>query len=311
MSKVDVIIPAYNAARFLPGAIESVLAQTETAWRILLVDDGSTDNTREVVESFARLLGDRFRYIFQENRGLPAARNTAIRNSSSPLLALLDADDLWLPNRLADSLASFAGRPEVGLSYGRITRFSDTGAVIDTFAGNGDRGQTDAARWIYTRKIELPCPSVTFRRVCVEKVGMFDETMRATEDRDLWLRIAQHYQVAFVPSVIALYRRTDSSMSGDLPRMLRAQLQFIEKHYGEPGCGWWARQTALGRAYKQQAEGFADRGQHTTALRHAFRAAALAPFDSDNLRTAASIVLRSAGWRRRLSVTPARPSNDR
>lgn len=297
MSKVDIIIPAYNAARFLPGAIESVMAQTETDWRMLLVDDGSTDNTRKVVEGYVEQLGDRLTYVFQENRGLPAARNTAIRNGSAPLLALLDADDLWLPNRLTESLAAFEGRPEIGLAYGRITRFSDTGAVIDTFAGNGSRGEDDVARWIYTRKIELPCPSVTFRRAAVDKVGLFDETLRASEDRDLWLRIAQHYRVAFVPAVIALYRRSESSMSGDLPRMLRAQLQFIDKHYGEPGCGWIARQTALGRAYKQQAEGYADRGQYVPALRHALHAAVLAPFDTDNLRTAASVALRTAGWR--------------
>lgn len=297
MSKVDIILPAYNAAPFVAAAIESVIAQTETDWRILLVDDGSTDNTRDIVEPYAQQLGSRLTYIFQQNRGLPAARNTAIRNGSSPILALLDADDLWLPHRLADSLASFEGRPQVGLSYGLITRFSDTGDVIDTFPGNGDRGENDVARWIYTRKIELPCPSVSFRRECIEKVGFFDETMRATEDRDMWLRIAQHYKVAFVPRVIALYRKSPNSMSGDLSRMLRSQLQFIEKHYGERGCGWLARQTAIGRAYKQQAESFLERGNTHSALRNALRAAALAPFDTDNLRTAASIALRTAGLR--------------
>ena len=296
MSKVDVIMPAYNAAHFLPAAIESVIAQTEEDWRIVLVDDGSTDGTREVIEPYAKQLGNRFTYIYQENRGLPAARNTAIRNSSSPFLALLDADDLWLPNRLADSLASFTDA-RIGLCYGQISRFDEDGKVFYTFTGNREqRGST--VTLLYTRRIELPCPSITFRRACVGKVGFFDESMRATEDRDMWLRIAQHYEVAFVPRVLALYRTSASSMSGDLPRMLRSQQQFVQKHYGEPGCGWVARQVALGRAHKQQAEGYAERRQYGPSVRHALRAVALAPLDVNNARTALSIALRASGLRK-------------
>ncbi len=297
MSKIDVIMPAYNAARFLPAAIESVMAQTEEDWRIVLVDDGSTDDTRSVVELYVKQLGDRFTYIHQENRGLPAARNAAIHASNAPFLALLDADDLWLPNRLTDSLASFTDR-RVGLSYGQISRFDEDGKVFYTFTGNKQqRGST--VNLLYTRRIELPCPSITFRRECVEKVGFFDESMRATEDRDMWLRIAQHYEVAFVPRVVALYRTSTSSMSGDLPRMLRSQRQFLQKHYGKPGCGWVARQVALGRAYKQQAESYAERGHYGPSVRHALHAVALAPFDLNNARTALSIGLRTLGVRRK------------
>src|ERR1700754_2166122 len=122
MPIVDVIIPAYNAAKYLPIAIESVVAQTFEDWRILLVDDGSTDNTAEVVAPFLDRLGSKLKYIKQENRGLPAARNTAIRNSTAEFLALLDADDVWLPCRLTESLKAFANRPQVGLSYSLITR---------------------------------------------------------------------------------------------------------------------------------------------------------------------------------------------
>ena len=295
MSKVDVIIPAYNAARFLPAAIESVIAQTEPDWRIVLVDDGSTDETHAVVTPYAARLGDRFVYVFQENRGLPAARNTAIRHSGSPLLALLDADDIWMPNRLADTLPCFTD-PGVGLSYGRISRFREDGEIFDTFHGNRKLRESTVTQ-IYTRRIELPCPSVTFRRECLRKVGFFDESMRATEDRDMWLRIAQHYRIAFVPAVLALYRTSASSMSGDLPRMLLSQRQFIQKHYGEPGCGWVARQVALGRAYKQQADGYADRKAYRTALQHALQAVRHAAFDGGNLRTAVSIGLRALGFK--------------
>src|SRR5271165_6953801 len=104
MATVDVIIPAYNAAKYLPKAIESVISQTFEDWHIVLVDDGSTDDTAAVVAPYRERLGAKMSYIRQENRGLPAARNAAIRASSAELLALLDADDIWLPCRLEESV---------------------------------------------------------------------------------------------------------------------------------------------------------------------------------------------------------------
>ncbi len=132
MPKVDVILPAYNAARYLPTAIESVIAQTFEDWRMVLVDDGSTDNTAEVVAPFLERLGPKLNYIQQPNRGVPAARNAAIRNSSAEFLALLDADDVWLPCRLSESLKCFEGRPQVGLTYGFSRRIDPEGRFIDT-----------------------------------------------------------------------------------------------------------------------------------------------------------------------------------
>lgn len=292
MAKVDVVIPAYNAARFLPAAIESVEAQTFQDWRILLVNDGSTDHTEEVVAPFRERLGEKLRCIKQANAGLPAARNTAIRNSTAEFLALLDADDIWLPWRLEESLKSLEGRPEAGLSYGMIRYIDEQGKTTPW----QDRRQKHAEGWvathIYTRSINLPCPTITFRRSCVDGVGLFDEKMRATEDRDMWLRIALKYEVRFVERVIAHYRRSANSMSTDLNRMLTAQLQFIEKHRGAPGCGAWQRRQALSRIYKQCAEEFSARQQPREALKSAIRAVALNPLDLNNARAAGSLLLK-------------------
>jgi glycosyltransferase involved in cell wall biosynthesis len=297
MTKVDVLIPAYNAAHFLPRALESVLAQTEPGWQIMLVDDGSTDNTRAVVEEFVRTheeqLQGRLTYLYQPNRGLPAARNTGIRNSSSPFLALLDADDIWLRNRLAESLASFANKPNVGLSYSGFSRFDESGKVLDTFTTSDMGAPGEMATRLYTRAVHLPCPTVTFRRASLQTVGLFDESMRATEDRDMWLRIAQHYDVVFVPKVLALYRSSSSSMSGDLPRMLQAQRQFIAKHYGEPGCGWLAQRMALATTFQLLAESYSARHQHRPAIRYALQAVLMTPFRGPVLRTAAAMLLRA------------------
>jgi glycosyltransferase involved in cell wall biosynthesis len=288
---VDVIIPAYNAARFLPSAIESVVAQTYRDWRIVLVDDGSTDDTEAVIAPYASRLGARLKYIRKANGGLPAARNTAVRNSSAELLALLDADDVWLPGRLARSVEAFRGAPGVGLVYGFISRIDMDGRVMDTFAGRQKGEQGWIASGIYKRTVDLPCPTVTFRRECVEAVGLFDESLRATEDRDLWLRIAQRYEVRLVPEVIAYYRVSPNAMTTDPERMLRAQLQFIEKHAGSAGCGVWARRVALGGVYRQRAQALGDL---RAAIGSAGRALVFDPVDGGSWRVAVSLLLRLA-----------------
>lgn len=296
MPTVDVIIPAYNAARFLPAAIESVEAQTFGDWRILLVNDGSTDNTEEIVRPYRDRLGEKLKYIQQSNAGLPAARNTAIRNSTGEFLALLDADDVWLPWRLEESVKSFDGQPKAGLSYGMI-RYIDVEGNATNWE---DRRQKNAEGWIatsiYTRKVNLPCPTITFRRKCVEEVGMFDETMRATEDRDMWLRIALKYEVRFIERVIAHYRLSPNSMSTDLSRMLNAQLRFVEKHRGAPGCGAWQHRVALAWIYKQYADALSARRQPGAALKNSLRALALNPLDWENARATGSLLFK---WTRK------------
>jgi len=291
MATVGVIIPAYNAAGYLPFAIESVMSQTFEDWQILLVDDGSTDNTAEVVAPFAQRLGAKLKYIRQENRGLPAARNTAIRNSDAEFLALLDADDVWLPIRLEESVKALRERPQAGMAYGLVTGIDPEDRLGPPWVGNLSDVEGHIARQIYTRKVHLPCPTITFRRRCVDEVGMFDETMRATEDRDLWLRIALRYEVAFVPKILAYYRQSASSMSGDPQRMLTSQRQFIRKHYGAQGCGPRSRQIALARAYKQRAEALKRQNKPGPALRSSLRALAYYPLDLDNWRTAGSLAL--------------------
>ncbi len=292
MTTVDVIIPAFNAAKYLPFALESVGAQTFDDWHIVLVNDGSTDNTDEVVAPFLDRFGPKITYIKQQNRGLPASRNTAMRSSTSEFIALLDADDIWMPCRLSESLAVLTTRLEIGLTYGLITLVDPEGRISRTWTGNRGRSEGQIASQIYMRKIELPCPTITFRRRCVDEIGFFDETMRATEDRDLWLRIALRYEVAFIPQILASYRTSPGSMSTDSNRMLEAQLYFIRKHYGSKGCGLRPRQISTARAYKQQAEALKGQSRVSAALVSALKAVAIYPLDMDNLITAASLFRR-------------------
>lgn len=292
MATFDIIMPAYNAARYLRAAIDSVISQTYEDWRIILVNDGSTDQTADIAREFQRRLGERMLVITQPNGGMSAARNTAIRNSTAEFLAMLDADDVWLPFRLAESLKSFQLRPEAGLSYGLITKIDEAGNLLDTFTGNPGNAEGKIAPAIYKRTVELPCVTITVRRQCIEEVGLFDETMKGTEDRDLWLRIALRYEVAFVPMVIAYYRTSATSVSSDLGRMFNAQKHFIEKNYGAPGCGIIARRVALSRVYKQRGESLLHRHEPGAAFRSSLQACAIWPLSTDNLRTAASLAMR-------------------
>jgi glycosyltransferase involved in cell wall biosynthesis len=292
---VDIIIPAFNAAKYLPIALESVASQTFEDWHIVLVDDGSTDNTPEVVSPFLSRFGSRITYIRQVNRGLPSARNTAIRSSTSEFLALLDADDVWLPCRLSESLKALTARPQAGLAYSQVKGIDPEGRIASTWMGNPRNSEGHIAPHIYMRKVELPCPTITFRRRCIDEVGLFDETMRSSEDRDLWLRIALRYEVAFIPKVLAYYRTSPGSMSTNSQRMLEAQLKFIRKHYGSEGCGLIPRQISVARAYKQRAEALKVQSRPGAALMSALRAVAAYPLDLDNSRTAASLLLNGIG----------------
>jgi glycosyltransferase involved in cell wall biosynthesis len=295
MATVDVIIPSFNAAKYLPAAIESVISQTFDDWQILLVDDGSIDNTAEVVVPFLDRLGSKIKYIQQENRGVSAARNTGILASTAEFLALLDADDVWLPCRLSESLKVLAERPKAGLSYGLIRNIDPEGRLGSPWAGNLTNAEGHIAPHIYMRTAELPSPTITLRRKCIDEVGKFDESLRVTEDRDLWLRIALRYEVAFVPMVLALYRVSPSSLSTDPKQMLQAQLKFIHKHYGADGCGLRSRQAALALCYKQQADNLKMRGRASAALWSSLRAVTLYPLNIDNFRTAGSLLLNWIG----------------
>jgi glycosyltransferase involved in cell wall biosynthesis len=285
MPRVSVIIPAYNAAKFLPTSIESVIGQTYDSWEMVLVDDGSNDETRELVASYAPKMGHKLRYVYQPNRGLPAARNTGIRNSQGDLIALLDADDIWLPLRLERSVAAMDSDAEVGLVHGRFERVNPEGSPIGQIQPIFLREYLSGriADHIYTRKIHLACATTTFRKSCIDKAGWFDETMRSTEDRDLWFRIACHYRVAFVDEIIAQYRVSPGSMSSNTDRMFTWQKYFIEKHFKAGSCGRWKRSQALASIYRDRADDLFRRSRTGEATSAYLRAVFFNPLSIANL----------------------------
>lgn len=222
---ISVVIPAYNYARFLPKAIDSALRQEHPANEILVVDDGSTDNTAEVVARY----GPPVRCIYQENAGLPAARNTGIKAARFSHIAFLDADDEWLPGMLRRAMELFAGLPEDFALVACMALFVDeNSASLNT--KNLVPGQP---REISCRDIILATrfsPSaVVAKRAALEACGLFDPALRSSEDRDMWIRLAARYRLLLNGEQLALIRRHSSNMSRHADRMKNAMCQVIAK----------------------------------------------------------------------------------
>ncbi len=282
MPRVSVIVPAYNAAAYLPYALDSVLAQTFAGWEIVAVDDGSTDRTAAVIESYQPALRGRCRYIHQPNRGLPAARNAGMRAARGDLIALLDADDVWLPHRLERGVRLLDAHPDVALVHARVARIDARGAVIGQLKVTPRYLSGNIARHIYTRRAHIVCPTVMFRRRCLDTAGWFDENMRATEDRDLWFRIALRYRIAYINEVLAYYRLSPSAMTTDLDRLLRGQLYFVAKHYRSGACTRFEQLQALGNIYRELGDSLFRGGALTKAIGSYLRAVGYNPLSVPN-----------------------------
>jgi glycosyltransferase involved in cell wall biosynthesis len=227
---VSVVVAAWNQAAWLGQAIESVRAQTLADWELVVVDDGSTDATREVV---ARHAGDgRIRYVHQAHGERSAARNRGIAASSAPLLAFLDADDLWLPEKLAKQVAALDADPAAGLCY-TPARFVDAaGRPLPIRKPPRTIAGQVFARLMRGNVIILA--SVLVRRSCLDEVGGFDASLPAygCEDWDLWLRIARRWPFAVVDEELTLYRRHGTNTAWR--QVLASALAVIDKWYADP-----------------------------------------------------------------------------
>lgn len=226
MPSVSVIIPTYQRAHWVGQAIESVLVQSYRDYEIIVVNDGSTDGTASRLNEF----GDRVRVIHQANRGLPAARNAGINAAKGDLLAFLDDDDLWFPGKLASQIALFSRDPSVGLVYADMTLFDENGDRESSYADRCRPPLMQNAATLFRYNF-IPVPTVMVRRACLDQVGLFDETLTACEDYDLWLRIIEHWPVLGSSDILARYRLSANSIHRDKGRMLLNELRVKEKAF--------------------------------------------------------------------------------
>jgi len=230
MPHVSVIIPAYNQAQFLGGAIQSVLDQSYNDYEIIVIDDGSTDNTKEVAAQF----GERVRYIWQENKGLAGARNTGIRAAKGELIGLLDSDDQWLPVFLETMVTLASRHPQAAVYYcGAQCMDVDDNTLPQTMGTSITPLATPDAMYQTLLRANFIIPSTTIlRRSIIILVGLFDQELRSCEDWDLWLRILPEYDFVASPDPLVRYRVHSHSLSANPSGMQQAKSAVIRKHFG-------------------------------------------------------------------------------
>lgn len=225
---VSVIIPAYNQGYFLAEAIDSVLAQTYTEFEIIIVDDGSTDNTAQVAQSYA---DRRVRYVYQENGGLSSARNAGIRCAQGAYISYLDSDDRFLPQKLEILVDFLKHHPEIGFVAGQAVPIDEhgnhIGKIFDTPI------PSDPRQLLLGNPLHVG--SILVRQQWQKQAGFFDETLRSYEDWDMWLRLARAgCQLHYVSRPVSLYRFHTAQMTRDGTQMTTATFAVLDKVFQDP-----------------------------------------------------------------------------
>jgi glycosyltransferase involved in cell wall biosynthesis len=232
-NRIDVIIPTYNSSKYLSGAIKSALNQRNVELQVLIIDDGSTDNTRQLVKSLSSKNAV-IKYFYQPNRGLSSARNLGIKVSEAPYIAFLDADDIWLPEKIAKQLAIFtkSKNDSLGLVYCDYFDIDVNGQKIPYPSMRLDpsvKGKV-YSRLLAGNLIAGSGSGVLVKRECFDKLGGFDENLPTCEDWDMWLRISKQYQVDYTIEKLVGIRRSSNTMSSNNAGMLLGMALLYDKN---------------------------------------------------------------------------------
>ena len=297
MELVTVAVPTYQRARTIAAAIDSALAQGPVPVEVIVVDDGSTDDTSDVVARY----GARVKYLRQANRREGAARNAAIGAASGRYIAFLDSDDEWLPGKLVRDLSAFARTPDAALVFSRA-EFVDASGRVRRVAPW--RPPVSKGVGALLRANFIPLSTAVVRRDVLREVGSFSEdpSMSGSYDWDLWIRIWARYPIAFTGATAARMRTHPGNMMSDPSWMDRAMETAassftadpaVREHLRTSGCNPWAwveLQRALLWAFSPQ---LSSAGPH---LRRAIRLDARVLRDVRAWKILARVVLGARAW---------------
>jgi len=234
MPKVSVIIPTFNRANYICQAIDSVLAQTYQDFEIIIIDDGSADNTKKVLSKYESTI----KYYYQGNKGVSVARNRGIQEARGEWIAFLDSDDIWLPEKLHWQHEILEMHPSINFIFTDLEQFNESGVVRTSMM----RSQSQQPKGSFKRKIldeefnnggilignlyeemlllgNIPStPTVIVKKICLEEVGFFSEDLSIAEDSELWLRISSKYSMLYFNKITVRARVSDEGLSGTLDR---------------------------------------------------------------------------------------------
>jgi len=258
---VSVIIPTYNRGWIIKEAIDSVLAQKFDSYELIVVDDGSDDNTAEILDK----CGKKIRIIHQENHGVSAARNRGIISSSGRFIALLDSDDLWLPEKLNRQVSFFQNNPDAMICQTQEIWIRNGKRV------NPCKHHKKPAGMIFEPSLSLCLVSpsaVMFKRELVDRVGFFDETLPACEDYDLWIRVSLKYPVYLIDEALIIKRGGHGDQLSSNPMLDKYRIRAIKKLLNQDILTSDQRRAAVAK-FKEKciiyATGCKKRGRHQEA----------------------------------------------
>ena len=278
---VSVVMPAYNVAWCIGRAVDSVLAQDFRPCELIVVNDGSTDGTGALLEGY----GAAITVINQENRGMSAARNAGIRRARGTYVAFLDADDWWLAGKLSRQVELMHGRPEIGFSSTTVRVEDDDGRLLNLW--RCPNGSTEILATLFAENAAIAggCSAVIARRDLLDRVGLFDESLRGFEDPDLWMRLAAVSGYACIDETLAVILRRKQSVSRNLDSMRVAALRSMRKNRALPPPGLRGRfwRGCLAGVYTDYAKPAYRAGRLGLAYADTLRALMLSPLGRGRL----------------------------
>jgi glycosyltransferase involved in cell wall biosynthesis len=278
---VSVVMPAYNVAWCIARAVDSVLAQDFRACELIVVNDGSTDGTRALLEGY----GAAITVINQENRGMSAARNAGIRRARGTYVAFLDADDWWLAGKLSRQVDLMHDRPEIGFSSTAVRVEDDDGRLLNLW--RCPNGSTEILATLFAQNAAIAggCSAVMARRDLLDRVGLFDESLRGFEDPDLWMRLAAVSGYACIDETLAVILRREQSVSRNLDSMRVAALRSMRKNRAllPPGLRGRFWRSCLAGVYTDYAKPAYRAGRLGLAYADTLRALMLSPLGRGRL----------------------------
>jgi glycosyltransferase involved in cell wall biosynthesis len=238
---ISVIIPTYNSSQYINEAIRSVLCQTYKNLEIIVIDDGSTDNTRDILGPL--IDQELIRYTYQKNQGPGGARNTGINMATGEYIAFLDADDLWPSHKLQLQFTFLKSNANIGMVFGDFSSFDDHGSVSKSFFEEKSilkkipTQEYSPSHKAFSRKIFndlidenfIPTSTVMVKKSVFKRTGLFDSQLRSVEDLDLWLRISLKYDIAFTYERLAFKRKHGSNISSNLRLASESELMVMKK----------------------------------------------------------------------------------
>ncbi|MDO8507921.1 MAG: glycosyltransferase [bacterium] len=216
MPEVSIIVAAYNGERFIKEALESLLSQTFSDFEIVVVDDGSTDSTAEIVKSFE---DERIRYFYKENSGNQAIpRNYGIKKAQGEYIALCDQDDLWYPEKLEKQLGNKPGK-NVGIIVTSADIVDEKGKRVGVrYVPEGYMDSAESFEMLLDEDFITSCSAIIPRKI-LDEVGLLDEKLRGNDDYDMWLRITKKYGVYGISESLCAWRRSEKAFSHDMSRI--------------------------------------------------------------------------------------------